>query len=43
MSNINCTESGCEFMEDGKCTLSMITRAGTENAACPYYREGTGG
>ena len=32
-------------MKDGKCTLCMITRAGTEDAAaCPYYRSGqTGG
>ena len=42
MSNINCSESGCTFMEDGKCTLTVITPT-TErkdnNSACPYYQE----
>lgn len=42
MSNINCAEAECSYMRDGKCTLSIIAPAATDNrksvAPCPYYQ-----
>ncbi len=46
MSNINCTESNCVFMEDGKCMLNTVTRITYSKTAnpppCPYFKTDSG-
>lgn len=46
MSNINCTESDCVFMEDGKCMLNTVPRIASAQTAkplpCPYFKADSG-
>ncbi|MBS6837658.1 hypothetical protein [Monoglobus pectinilyticus] len=48
MSNINCTNSDCKFMSDGKCCLNTVPKARASknkteqnkadiNSDCPYF------
>ena len=38
MSNINCSESGCVYQVDGKCSLNQIKNARvSDNPNCIYF------